>query len=154
MPDQPYWDEIDEGFEIPRLVRKVTTQQLVMYAAASGDFNQIHYDETFAKSTGLKDVVVHGALKAALLGQMLHDWVGEAGRIKRFGCQYRGMDFPGQELVCRGVVTKKYEDGNERLLDLDIWVEAGAADDDGRPKTPAGQTTTPGSATVVLPVRS
>ena len=33
---------------------------LVMYAGASGDFNPIHWNETFAKAVGLPDVIAHG----------------------------------------------------------------------------------------------
>ena len=125
-----------------------------MWAAASGDFYQIHYDERFAKNSGLQDIIVHGALKGAFLGQLIADWVGNDGRVKRFGCQYRGMDYTGQEIICRGVVTKKYAEDGENLLDLDIWTETGAAmEDDGRPKNPPGVKTTPGSATVALPKR-
>ena len=154
MAAQVFWEDIAEGGEIPPLVKKPTPQQLVMWAAGSGDFYQIHYDERFAKSNGLQDIIVHGALKGAFLGQLLADWVGEGGRIRRFGCQYRGMDYTGQEIVCRGVVTKKYEVDGDHLVDLDIWTETGATDDDGRPKNPQGQKTTPGNATVVLPARA
>ncbi len=154
MADQVYWDDVKEGEEIPPLVKKCSTQQLVFWAAGSGDFYQIHYDERFAKSTGLQDIIVHGALKNAFLGQLLHDWVGDAGRIVRYGCSYRGMDFTGQEIICRGTVKRKYEEDGEHRVELEIWTERGKADDDGRPKADAGQKTTPGDAIVALPTRS
>ena len=40
----------------------VTTRQIVMYAGASGDFNPIHYDQSFAESAGLGGVIAHGML--------------------------------------------------------------------------------------------
>jgi acyl dehydratase len=153
MAGQVYWDDVKEGDEIPQLVKNCSTQQLVMWAAGSGDFYQIHYDERFAKGNGLQDIIVHGALKGAFLGQLLHDWVGEGGRIRKYGCSYRGMDFTSQDIICRGVITKKYEENGEHLLDLEIWTETGQAADNGRPHNPAGQKTTPGTATVMLPKR-
>ena len=143
MAEQVYWQDVNEGDEIPQLVKHCTTQQLVHWAAGSGDFYQIHYDETFAKGTGLKDIIVHGALKHAFLGQLLHDWVRDQGRIKKFGCQYRGMDEPNQDITCRGVITKKYQEGEQNLVELDVWTE-----------NPQGQKTTPGSAVVTLPSRN
>ncbi|MCS7294295.1 MAG: MaoC/PaaZ C-terminal domain-containing protein [Chloroflexota bacterium] len=134
------WSEVHEGMEIPPLKKNCSTQQLVMWAAASGDFYQIHYDKDFALATGLKNIIVHGALKHAFLGQLLHDWIGNEGRIKRFGCSYRGMDYPNQDIICRGIVTRKYEKDGEKLVDLEIWTE-----------NPEGQKTSPGSATVRLP---
>ena len=65
-----------------------------------------------------------------------------------------GMDYPNQEILCKGVITKKYEEDGEHIVDLDIWTETGAADDDDdRPKNEVGLKTTPGSAKVALPVR-
>jgi acyl dehydratase len=154
MADQVYWDDLKEGDEVPTLVKKVSTQQLVMWAAASGDFYQIHYDERFAKNNKLQGVIVHGALKCAFLGQYLHDWAGEKGALKGYQVSYRGMDYPNQEILCKGVVTKKYEEGGEHIVELDLWTETGAADEgDDRPKNEVGLKTTPGSAKVALPAR-
>lgn len=133
------WEEVNEGMEIPELKKNCSTQQLVHWAAGSGDFYQIHYDLEFAKSTGLDGLIVHGALKHAFLGQLVHDWIGNSGRIKRFGCSYRGMDVPNEDILCRGKVTKKYEENGERLVDLEVWTE-----------NPKGKRTTPGTATVKL----
>ena len=91
------WDEVTEGMEIPTLKKNCSTQQLVVWAAGSGDFYQIHYDKEFAQNNKLKDIIVHGALKNAFLGQLLHDWVGRNGRIKSFGCSYRAMDYPNED---------------------------------------------------------
>jgi acyl dehydratase len=134
------FDDVSEGMEIPVLKKNCSTQQLVMWAAGSGDFYQVHYDLPFAKSTGLDNIIVHGALKHAFLGQMLHDWVGNEGRIVKFGCSYRGMDFPDQDIVCHGLVTKKYEQDGKKLVDLEVWTE-----------NPEGRKTSPGTATVALP---
>lgn len=133
------WDDVSEGMEIPQLTKNCSTQQLVQWAAGSGDFYQIHYDLEFARSTGLDGLIVHGALKHAFLGQLLHDWIGNEGRIKRFGCSYRGMDVPNQDIVCRGTVVKKYQENGEKLVDLQVWTE-----------DPNGKQTTPGTATVRL----
>jgi acyl dehydratase len=134
------WDDVSEGMSIPELKKKPSSQQLVQWAAGSGDFYQIHYDKDFAISTGLKGIIVHGALKHAFLGQLLHDWIGNTGRIKKFGCSYRGMDYPDEEITCKGVVKRKYQENGEKLVDLEIWTE-----------NPEGQKTTPGTATVRLP---
>jgi len=138
MADQVYIEDVKVGDEIPKLVKNCNTMQLVMWAAGSGDYYQIHYDKDFANLMGLPGVIVHGALKHAFLGQMLHDWLGDKGQIKKYGCQYRGMDLPNQDITCRGVITAK----EDNLVQLDIWAE-----------NPNGDKTTPGKATVILPSR-
>ncbi len=142
MADQVYFEDVNVGDEIPKLVKNCSSQQLVFWAAGSGDFYQIHYDKDFAQSTGLPGIIVHGALKNAFLGQLLHDWVAPAGFVKKFGCSYRGMDYPNKDIVCRGVVTGKRQEDGESLVDLDVWTE-----------NPEGQKTSPGTATVRLPAR-
>ena len=154
MADQPYWDDVKEGDTIPELVKNCDSQRLVLWAAGSGDFNQIHYDERIAKSQKLDDIIVYGALKAGFLAELVWEWMGEEGKLVSYACQYRGMDYRYQDIVCKGTVTKKYEENGQHLVDLDIWTETGAPmEDDGRPKNPPGVKTTPGSATVALPKR-
>lgn len=131
------WADVTEGMSIPELKKNPTSQQLVQWAAGSGDFYQIHYDKDFAISTGLKGIIVHGALKHAFLGQLVHDWIGNENRIKRFGCSYRGMDYPNEEETLGGTVTRKYEENGAKMADLEIWTQ-----------NPQGQKTTPGTATV------
>lgn len=140
MTQQVSWNSVSEGMELPPVVKEPTTQQLVQYAGASGDYYQIHYDKDFAQGTGLPDVILHGALKNAFLGQLMTDWMGPEGHLVRLSCQYRGMDIPGRPVTAKGVVTRKYEADGDCLVDCEIWLE----DADG-------QRTTPGKATVSLP---
>ena len=60
MAEQIYWDDVTEGMELPTMVKHPTTQQLVMYAGASGDYYQIHYDKDFAQGNKLDGVILHG----------------------------------------------------------------------------------------------
>lgn len=142
MGRQVYWEDVTDGMELPPLVKNPTTRQLVQYAGASGDFYEIYYDQEFARGNGLEGVILHGALKSAFLGQLITDWAGPLGDLKRLSCQYRGMDYPGQPVTARGAVTRKYREGEQYLVDCQIWLE-----------NSAGETTTPGSATVALPSR-
>lgn len=123
------------GEEIPELVKHPTTQQLVQYAGASGDFYQIHYDQDFARSVGLPGVILHGLLKAAYLGQLVTDWIGDRGMVKTFEVSYRGIDVPGKPYRCRGRITRV--DGD--TAELEVWGE-----------DESGQKTTLGTATVEM----
>ena len=59
MADQVYWEDVREGMALPDLVKNPSTQQLVKYAGASGDYYQIHYDQTYARNNDLEDVILH-----------------------------------------------------------------------------------------------
>jgi len=142
MSKQLYYEDVAVGDEITSLVKQPTTCQLVMWAGASGDYNPIHYDKDFAQSQGLAGVIVHGQLVACFLGQLITDWIGEQGMVKRFSCSYRSMNFPGDVLTCKGKVTKKYVETGKHYVGCDIWAE-----------NPKGEKTVPGRATVILPAR-
>ena len=120
MSNQMDLDKIAVGDEIPSLEKHPTEQQLVMWAGASGDYNPIHYDKDFALARGLPGVVVHGQLSTAFICQMLSDWYGKKGSLAKLNVSYKGLNFPGDTLVCRGIVREKVGDG---LIALDVRVE-------------------------------
>ncbi len=123
------------GDQLPELVKHPTTRQLVQYAGASSDFYEIHYDQDFARGTGLPGVILHGLLKTAWLAQLVTDWAGPQARLKTYEVSYRGLDFPDRPYRCRGLV-RSVEGG---LAELEVWGE----DADGN-------RTTLGTATVEL----
>ena len=124
------------GDEIHELIKHPTTRQLVQYAGAQGDFYEIHYDQEYAHRVALPGVILHGLLKAAFLGQLVTDWLGDRGTLKTFEVSYRGVDVPAHPYRCRGRVTRVA--GNE--VELEVW---------GEDET--GKRTTVGTATVGLP---
>ena len=67
--------ELTEGLELPEVKSEpITLRQLVNYASASGDYNLLHYDELFAKNSGLKGCIAHGMLQMAMVGSYLLNW--------------------------------------------------------------------------------
>ncbi len=154
MTEKLYWEDVEVGTEITPLAKVATTQILVRWAGASGDFVPFHYDDIFARSQGLPGVIVHGALKRQWLVQLITDWIGDDGTLRKFSCQYRAMDLPrpmktltepqeGETWWCKGEVTKKYVENNDYHVECNIWLENGK-----------GEVTTPGRATVILPSRA
>ncbi len=142
MTEQVFWDDVAAGQEIPRLVKRVTPRQLVKWAAASGDYYEVHYNQDFATKAGLPGIIVHGWLTLSFLAQMLTDWVGEYGEVRKLSVNYRRMNFPGEDIICRGKVVAKQVRQGEHQVELDIWAERAN-----------GERTTPGKAVVALPSR-
>jgi hypothetical protein len=150
---QVCWEDVEVGMELPPLTKIADRVMLVRWAGATGDFNPHHYDDTFAATQGTDGVIVHGLLKHAWLIQLVTDWMGDDGFMKQFACQYRGMDHPrtmkttnepndGETWQCVGKVVKKYVEGDNHCVDLEIGVQ-----------TSEKKVTTPGTATVVLPAK-
>jgi len=136
-----WFEDVSEADELPPLEVNPDTRQLVMYAGASGDFQPIHYDKDVAMRAGHEAVIIHGALKSAWLAKLVNDWLGDAGWMREFSVQYRGIDYLDRK-TCRGRVTGKRIEEGAGLVELEIALE-----------NEAGEITTPGKALVELPRR-
>ena len=86
-------------------------------------------------------MIIHGALKAAYLGKLMTDWLGDPGALRSLQCQHRGMDFPSESVICKGRVTRKYVEDGQSLADCEISIE-----------NSSGQTTAPGPGNHISPV--
>lgn len=139
---QRYYEDVEVGMALPDMVKHPTTTDLVRYCAAANDYSPIHFDEPYARRRGQKSVIVQGLFKAACLGQMLTDWAGPRGWVKKFATKYQRVNAPGEPLTCRGKVLWKYTEGAAHAVEVEMWTENGQ-----------GEVTTRGQATVLLPSR-
>lgn len=57
-----YFDDVEVGQEWESLGRTMTEADIVNFAGLSGDFNPIHLDHEFAKTTPFRQPVAHGLL--------------------------------------------------------------------------------------------
>ncbi len=57
-----YFDEFAVGQRIISSGRTITESDIVIFAGLSGDYNQIHTDEEFSKTTPFEQRVAHGLL--------------------------------------------------------------------------------------------
>jgi len=143
MANQIYYEDIEIGDSLPTLIKRPTPRQLVMWAGASGDYYEIHYDKEFALNQGLPGIIVHGMLTASFIGQMITDWMGELGTLAKFRTSNRGMLLPNQDVICKGTVTKKYTDDGKNYVECEAWAE-----------NETGEKAVLSTALVVLPARS
>lgn len=108
------YDEVEVGQELPAKTYPVQRLDLVKYAGASGDFNPIHWDERFAKSVGLPDVIAHGMFTMAQGGRYVTDWAGDPGAVVDYGVRFSSMVVVphdgGTEIEISGVIEDKLDD--------------------------------------------
>jgi acyl dehydratase len=112
---------IQVGDELPAQDFPITRADLVRYAGASGDFNPIHWNERFAKSVGLPDVIAHGMFTMAAAIRVVTDWVGDPGSVLEYGVRFtRPVVVPdpdGATLHVAGSVRELRDDG---LVEVDL----------------------------------
>lgn len=119
---RPVFDEVSVGDEIPAVTYPLHRVDLVRYAGAGGDANPIHWNERFARSVGLPDVIAHGMLTMATAVRLVTDWCGDPGAVVDYGVRFiRPVVVPddgGAELVVAGKVLSTDEQARTVTVDL------------------------------------
>lgn len=109
----------DTGPEV--VVEDLQRRDFVEYAGASGDFNPIHYDETFATEAGYDSVFGQGMLTAGFAAQAVTDWFGLA-TVRSFGVRFRSQVWPGDTVTAVPEVTAISADGDRATVEVDVRV--------------------------------
>ena len=110
------------GYEIPETnIGTFNQNDLVKYAKASGDFNPIHLDKEFAKTIGLDNVIVHGMLIMAHLGNSIAN-SNSISFLKHFSVQFCTITRLEEKLVCRGEVSKIEKNNQKKIITLKLKV--------------------------------
>ena len=143
--EQIFFDDIGIGSDITPLTKEpCTLMTMAKFAAMNGDFYPGHYDNKWAiEMDRLPSAIVHGMQVTTYLSQLLTDWIGPDGALKKFASQVRAQTFVGDTLTMKGKVTKKYTSDSESYLECEVWGEK-----------QDGTVVIQGSATVTLPSRS
>jgi acyl dehydratase len=118
-----YFEDISEGQEAPPLsTPPITRTHIVKYAGASGDFNPIHHDELYAIRAGNDRVFAMGMLSAGFLSRMITNWVGD-GKLRKYRVRFGRQVWPGDTIICKGRITRKYTEGGKNFLEAEVFAE-------------------------------
>lgn len=121
----------------------VTIRYLAMFATATAEYVDIHYDADYARSLGLPGAIVQGLYKTALAARMLKDWTGDATALRRLSVQHRRMDLAGSTLTAGGAIISAMPQSLPANVTCRIWVH-----------NQHGSIATQGTAEVVLPANA
>ncbi|MFC1994370.1 MaoC family dehydratase N-terminal domain-containing protein [Chloroflexota bacterium] len=131
------YEDIEVGVLLPSLVKQIDYVTITRWAAATSDYGLVHIDYTHAvEQLGLPSPVLYGQFSGASMAQLITDWIGDYGMLKRHSVEYRGNIRPGDTIIYQGEVTKKYRQGTEELVEVLTW----AANQEGR-KVAMGKST-------------
>lgn len=136
-----FYEDVSEGDESPEFSLEVTRTHIVKYAGAGGDFNPIHHDESFATAIGLPSVFAMGMMQGGYLARNLTDWVG-VGNLRLYKIRFTGQVWPGETIICKARVERKYEEHGEMRMDCKLSVT-----------NQGGESKITGTAVVALPSR-
>ncbi|MDO8672512.1 MAG: MaoC family dehydratase N-terminal domain-containing protein [Dehalococcoidia bacterium] len=103
---------------------------------------RVHWDNEYAREVGVPAAYDYGPQRISWLGQLMTNWIGDDGFLRRLSAELRRFNLVGDTTWCRGrVVNKEIRDG-DYLVECEIWCV------DQR-----GEITAPGRAIALLPSR-
>jgi 3-hydroxybutyryl-CoA dehydratase len=97
-PRGKYFEEFEIGNEVVSPSRTITEADVVMFAGLTGDYNQLHTDEEFAKSTPFGRRIAHGLLVLSYAVGLL----GRLGFIEGTALAFRELSWKFSQPVFMG----------------------------------------------------
>ena len=113
------WSSVKVGDERRFEVADCTRTHFVRYAGASGDFNPIHHDQTFAERASLPTVFGMGMFTAGVLSRIPVEWFGPTS-VTRYAIRFTARIWPGDTLTCSGKVVRVYDECGTPHVDLEL----------------------------------
>ncbi|GGB53259.1 MaoC family dehydratase [Lentibacillus populi] len=107
-----YFDDFSVGEEMLSPRRTITETDVVQFTGLSGDFNALHIDEEFAKSTPFKTRVAHGLLSVSVvtgLQAMMGDVNDSTLGLLEINWRFKNGVIPGDTIHAKFVVKEMKE---------------------------------------------
>ena len=110
----------------------IDADQTFRYRDASGDDNQIHVDDEFARNVGLPGIIVHGLCTMAMCATAVVDSVagGDPTRLKRLAVRFSRPVLPASDLVTS--IYRLGDDGDRQVYAFEAASGGERAIRDGR----------------------
>ena len=109
--DRRYFDEIQAGEEYVSPGRTVTEADIVIFAGLSGDYNVLHTDSEFMKSSIFGERIAHGLLGLAIQSGLLTRGMRPFATLAFLGLRwkFKGPIKIGDTITVRAKVLEKRE---------------------------------------------
>jgi len=117
MMQSLYFEDFQEGMELETVGRTVTEADIVMFAALTGDWNPIHVDAEYAKTTIFGQRIAHGMLMR--LGFLEETVVAFYG-VDRL--RFTNPVFIGDTIKARAKVVEKQDRGQFGVVKIEASV--------------------------------
>lgn len=96
-------------------------------------------DDTMAQQCGFPAAHDHGIQRVSWLANLMTNWIGDDGWLKRMDVKIRLPNIFGDTIWCKGKVIEKQIEGDEHLVKCEVWSE-----------NQRGDITAQGGATAIL----
>jgi acyl dehydratase len=124
---QRLWHEVLAGQELQPAVYPLSVLRLVMAAGANRDFNSIHHNSEFARSSGAPDMYANTYFLQGMWERCVRDFIGPAGTIRAIrGFAMKAFNTAGQTVHVEGKVERAWMEEGAGLVELSLQSRVGS----------------------------
>jgi acyl dehydratase len=119
---QRCWEDLAVGQAVPAVRFPLSVYRLVMAAGANRDFNSIHHNSEWARSSGAPDMYANVVFLQGMWERCVREFIGVGGRIRRLsGFRMGSFNAVGDVVTVHGVVERIWDEGGLGLAELRLW---------------------------------
>lgn len=118
---QRYYEDVNEGDEVPEVQFPLVVQRMVIEAGANRDFNAIHHNREVAQNGGAPDMYANNSFLQGMWERTVREYIGLDGMIRKIGpFRMRVFNPIGDTVHVQGKVTRKFQEGDKNFVELEM----------------------------------
>ncbi len=121
--EQTYWEDVEDGMELPTIDVVLDWTEMAKQVSGSQDFNPLHHDVDYARSQGHSNPFMNTRWHEGWFSRLLHDFTGPEGWPRKFQMQMRRTNELGDKITFGGTVVQKHAEDDQHLVDLELWID-------------------------------
>jgi acyl dehydratase len=140
---QRFFEDVKPGEELPSIAFPLSVYRLVMAAGSNRDFNSIHHNSEYARSTGAREMYANTTFLLGTWERCVRDWIGMRGTIvsiRKF--RMKAFNYVGDTTWVHAYVLGTRPEGDHGVVEIEV-----------RNENSGGVTVGPGVVVATLPRR-
>ena len=119
VPPQVYYEQVNEGDEIPSVDFNLTVQRMIMFVGVTRNFPGLHHNDRVAQNQGAAPAMFLQNNSCLMLWErVVSDYMGVYGRVKSASFRITEFHLAGDTIHVGGTVANKRQENGLNLVEL------------------------------------
>ena len=113
------------GLRLPELYKEIDQEKINNWAAISGDFNRLHVDPEYARTTSFGGTIAHGPMALAFLNELMMSWAGAKWAIggRLLDVRFKAPIRPGERIKISGTIKGNCDLDGKPYTECEVYVQ-------------------------------
>lgn len=120
IPPQIYYENVNEGDEIPSVKFNLTVQRMIMFVGATRNFPGLHHNDRQAIANGATGMFLQNNSCLMLWERVVSDYMGIYARVKTATFRISDFHVVGDIIDVGGTIARKWQENGLNFVELDM----------------------------------